>query len=62
MHLIKPLDALLLRYLSVYRMVDKRRLMKFMTFCLEWNTKADELEGWKGEMADIASTTAPHIW
>ncbi|KAJ1365466.1 hypothetical protein KIN20_025780 [Parelaphostrongylus tenuis] len=28
-------------------MVDKRRLMKFMTFCLEWNTKADELEGWK---------------
>uniref|UniRef100_A0A7I4Z8X8 Rab proteins geranylgeranyltransferase component A n=1 Tax=Haemonchus contortus TaxID=6289 RepID=A0A7I4Z8X8_HAECO len=28
-------------------MVDKRKLMKFMTFCLEWNTKADELEGWK---------------
>uniref|UniRef100_A0A158P7V7 Rab proteins geranylgeranyltransferase component A n=1 Tax=Angiostrongylus cantonensis TaxID=6313 RepID=A0A158P7V7_ANGCA len=29
-------------------MVDKRRLMKFMTFCLEWNTKAEEMEGWKG--------------
>ncbi|EYC05587.1 hypothetical protein Y032_0081g1462 [Ancylostoma ceylanicum] len=27
--------------------VDKRRLMKFMTFCLEWNTKAEEMDGWK---------------
>ncbi|KJH52897.1 GDP dissociation inhibitor [Dictyocaulus viviparus] len=27
--------------------VDKRRLMKFMTYCLEWNNKAEELEGWK---------------
>ncbi|CAI4222264.1 unnamed protein product [Auanema sp. JU1783] len=28
-------------------MIDKRRLMKFLTYCLQWNTNADSLNDWQ---------------